>query len=61
MHSLKITQIGNSLGVILPYDPALDEQLRLGREFMQEYRDTFRQRPMTRPTSPNWRLAMASG
>jgi putative addiction module antidote len=71
MHSLKITQIGNSLGVILPkevlarlklekgdtvhltespdgvlvtpYDPALDEQLRLGREFMQEYRDTFRQ------------------
>jgi putative addiction module antidote len=71
MHSLKITQIGNSLGVILPkevlarlklekgdtvhltdspdgvivtpYDPALDEQLQLGREFMQEYRDTFRQ------------------
>ena len=71
MHSLKITQIGNSLGVILPkevlarlklekgdtvhltespdgvivtpYDPALDEQLQLGREFMQEYRDTFHQ------------------
>jgi putative addiction module antidote len=71
MHSLKITQIGNSLGVILPkeilarlklekgdvvhvtdtpdgvkvtpYDPALDEQLRLGREFMREYRDTFHQ------------------
>jgi putative addiction module antidote len=71
MHSLKITQIGNSLGVILPkevlarlklekgdtvhitetpdgvkvtpYDPALDEQLRAGREFMREYRDTFHQ------------------
>ena len=71
MHSLKITQIGNSLGLILPkellarlklekgdtvhitespsglvvtpYDPALDEQLRLGREFMRDYRDTFRQ------------------
>lgn len=71
MHTLKITQIGNSLGVILPkeiltrlklergdvvhvtespdgvtltpYDPALDEQIDLGREFMREYRDTFRQ------------------
>lgn len=71
MHSLKVTQIGNSLGVILPrevlarlklekgdvvhltespdgvvmtpYDPQLDEQLRLGREFMHEFRDTFRQ------------------
>ncbi|MGC4008443.1 MAG: hypothetical protein QM805_05285 [Pseudomonas sp.] len=69
---LKITQIGNSVGVILPkemvarlkvvkgdsvfatespgggvtltpYDPALDEQLALGREFMREYRDTFHQ------------------
>jgi len=71
MHNLKITQIGNSLGLILPkemlarlklekgdtvhitespgglvvtpFDPALDEQLRLGREFMREYRDTFHQ------------------
>ena len=71
MQSLKITQIGNSLGLILPkellarlklekgdtvhitespnglvvtpYDPALDEQLRLGREFMRDYRDTFHQ------------------
>lgn len=71
MHTLKITQIGNSLGVILPkevlarlklekgaavhltdapsgvvmtpYDPQLDEQLAMGREFMLEYRDTFRQ------------------
>ena len=71
MNTLKVTQIGNSLGVVLPkeiltrlklergdvvhvtespdgvtltpYDPALDEQIELGREFMREYRDTFRQ------------------
>jgi len=71
MFTLKITQIGNSLGVILPkevrarlkldkgatvfvtetpegfaltpYDPALEEQLKAGREFMQEYRDAFHQ------------------
>jgi putative addiction module antidote len=71
MHTLKLTQIGNSVGVILPkevlaklklekgetvfltetpdgfaitpYDPALEEQLRAGREFMHEFRDTFRQ------------------
>ena len=70
MHALKLTQIGNSIGVILPkeilarlklskgdvlhvtdtpdgvaltpYDPNFDEQLELGREFMREYRDTFR-------------------
>jgi putative addiction module antidote len=70
MHSLKLTQIGNSVGVILPkevlarlklekgdtvyitetpdgfaltpYDPAFEEQLAVGREFMREYRDTFR-------------------
>jgi putative addiction module antidote len=69
--TLKLTQIGNSVGVILPkellarlkvqkgdtlfvtdtpggvgltpFDPTLDEQLALGREFMREYRDTFRQ------------------
>ena len=69
MHALKLTQIGNSIGVILPkevlarlklqkgdtlhvtetpdglaltpYDPALEAQLALGREFMREYRDTF--------------------
>jgi putative addiction module antidote len=67
---VKITQIGNSKGVILPkevlealdvekgdtlwlsktpegyslspYDPKVAEQLRLGREFMKEYRDTFK-------------------
>jgi putative addiction module antidote len=72
MSALKITQIGNSVGVILPkeilarlkvgrgdvvfatetpdggvtltpYDPQLEEQLKLGREFMHEFRDTFRQ------------------
>lgn len=71
MTALKLTQIGNSVGVILPkevlarlklekgdtlfvtesangvtltpYDPELEEQLKLGREFMREYRDTFHQ------------------
>ena len=71
MHTLKLTQIGNSVGVILPkdalaklklqkgesvfltecadgfiltpYDPALDEELNAGHEFMREYRDTFHQ------------------
>jgi putative addiction module antidote len=70
MHALKLTQIGNSVGVILPkevlarlklskgdtlhvtetpdgialtpYDPSFEEQVELGREFMREYRDTFR-------------------
>jgi len=70
MHTLKLTQIGNSVGVILPkevlarlkvekgdslhltdtphgvaltpYDPTFEEQLELGREFMREYKDTFR-------------------
>lgn len=71
MTALKLTQIGNSVGVILPkevlarlrvakgdtvfvtdaangvmltpYDPTLDQQLEIGREFMREYRDTFHQ------------------
>ncbi len=70
MHALKLTQIGNSVGVILPkevlarlklekgdtlfisdtpdgfaltpYDPAFEQQLEVGREFMRDYRDTFR-------------------
>jgi putative addiction module antidote len=70
MSALKLTQIGNSVGVILPkevlarlklekgdmlhvsetpggitltpYDPGFDQQLEAGREFMREYRDTFR-------------------
>ncbi|UJB67152.1 AbrB/MazE/SpoVT family DNA-binding domain-containing protein [Acidovorax sp. YS12] len=69
MHTLKLTQIGNSVGVILPkevlarlklekgdtlfltdspegvnltpYDPGLDDQIAMGREFMREFRDTF--------------------
>jgi putative addiction module antidote len=71
MTALKLTQIGNSVGLILPkeilarlklekgdtvfvtdaidgvrltpFDPALEEQLKAGREFMREYRDTFHQ------------------
>lgn len=71
MTTLKLTQIGNSVGVILPkevlarlklqkgdtvfiteaangvmltpYDPALDQQIEIGRKFMREYRDTFHQ------------------
>ena len=71
MHTLKLTQIGNSVGVILPkevlgklklekgdsvfitetpdgyaitpYNPAVEEQLQAGRDFMREYRDTFHQ------------------
>lgn len=71
MHMLKLTQIGNSVGVILPkealarlrlekgqsvfltetpggyaltpYDPALEEQIQAGREFMREFRDAFHQ------------------
>ena len=70
MHALKLTQIGNSVGVILPkevlarlrlskgdmlhvsetpdgialtpYDPNFEAQVELGREFMREYRETFR-------------------
>jgi putative addiction module antidote len=70
MHALKLTQIGNSVGVILPkevlarlklekgdtvyvtetpdgvaltpLDPSFEQQLELGRDFMRDYRDTFR-------------------
>jgi putative addiction module antidote len=28
--------------LLTPYDPELDEQLKLGREFMREHRDTLR-------------------
>ena len=71
METLKLTQIGNSVGVIFPkeilarlkvekgdtlfvteapgglrltpFNPSLDEQVAIGREFMREFRDTFRQ------------------
>ena len=26
-----------------PYDPSLEEEIEIGREFMREYRNTFRQ------------------
>ena len=29
--------------VLTPYDPTLEEQIEAGREFMREFRDTFRQ------------------
>ncbi|MBW7902827.1 MAG: AbrB/MazE/SpoVT family DNA-binding domain-containing protein [Rhodocyclaceae bacterium] len=69
MFSVKLTQIGNSVGAVFPkellahlhaekgdtlffvespqgftmtpYDPAIEEQLAEGREFMREYRDAF--------------------
>lgn len=28
--------------LLTPYDPDIDEQLTIGREFMRAYRDTFR-------------------
>ena len=28
--------------LLTPYDPSLEEQLELGRDFMKEFRDTFR-------------------
>ncbi len=28
--------------LLTPYDPEVEEELKLGREFMAEYRDTFR-------------------
>ena len=71
MHMLKLTQIGNSVGVVLPkealarlklgrgesifltetpdgyaltpYAPALEDEIKAGREFMHEFRYTFHQ------------------
>jgi hypothetical protein len=37
-----VTEAANGL-TLTPYDPALDEQLKAGREFMREFRDTFHQ------------------
>ena len=71
MISLKLTQVGNSVGVLLPkealaklgvekgdmlyltdgadgamrlsaYDPGVAEEIALGEEFMDDYRDAFR-------------------
>ena len=71
MHMLKLNQIGNSVGVVLPkealarlklskgesifltetpdgyaltpYAPTLEEEIKAGREFMHDFRDTFHQ------------------
>ena len=71
MITLKLTQVGNAVGVLLPkealvklgvqkgdtlyltdtsdgdmrisaYSPGVAEEIALGEEFMDEYRDTFR-------------------
>ena len=71
MIALKLTQVGNSVGMVLPkealaklgvdkgdtlyltespegemrlsaYNPGVAEEIALGEEFMDEYRDTFR-------------------
>lgn len=71
MIALKLTQIGNSVGVVLPkdaliklgvekgdtvyltegpggemrlsaYNPGVAEEIAMGEEFMDQYRDTFR-------------------
>ncbi len=28
--------------LLTPYDPSIDDQLKAGREFMKQYRDTFK-------------------
>jgi putative addiction module antidote len=28
--------------LLTPYDPAIEEQLKVGKQFMKEYRDTFK-------------------
>ena len=38
----RVTEAANGV-TLTPYDPDVDEQLKLGREFMREYRDTFHQ------------------
>ncbi|WP_367188282.1 hypothetical protein [Castellaniella sp.] len=38
-----MTDSANGGVTLTPYDPALEEQLKHGREFMRAYRDTFHQ------------------
>jgi hypothetical protein len=40
--TLFVTEATNGV-TLTPYDPGLDEQIAAGREFMHEFRDTFRQ------------------
>ena len=37
-----VTDAANGV-MLTPYNPALDEQIKAGREFMREFRDTFHQ------------------
>ena len=37
-----LTDTANGVN-LSPYNPTLEEQLKAGREFMREYRDTFHQ------------------
>jgi putative addiction module antidote len=76
MSALKLTQIGNSVGVIFPkellarlklekgdslfvseaangvmltpYDPEVEKQIALGREFMHDFRDTLQEHDQAR-------------
>ncbi|TAN31633.1 MAG: AbrB/MazE/SpoVT family DNA-binding domain-containing protein [Castellaniella sp.] len=41
--SVFVTDSANGGVTLTPYDPALEEQLKHGREFMRAYRDTFHQ------------------
>jgi putative addiction module antidote len=49
LHRLKVKKDDTLFAVetregylLTPYDPEVEEELKLGREFMAEYRDTFR-------------------
>lgn len=37
-----VTEVAGRVA-LTPYDPALDEQANAGREFIREFRDTFRE------------------
>lgn len=38
-----LTDAANDGITLTPYDPELEKQIKLGREFMHDYRDTFHQ------------------
>jgi len=49
LHRLKVEKDDHLFAVetpegylLTPYDPEIDEQLKLGRKFVAKYRDTFR-------------------
>ena len=39
--TLHVTETPDGIA-LTPYDPSFEAQVELGREFMREYRDTFR-------------------